>query len=163
MPGAGCVDDGIRPHHSGTLPVLVANFEGCGFAAPGLEFIETDAADVGDAAGSMDVGRQGGLGGKRFEVALDQFGAGRIKAGFGRIPACGRQQARRRAVDIVFPGREQLNMTPLAHRMPGAVAGFQHDRPQPSLHHMRGRGKTDRAGPDDGNYLCFSHGILLLV
>jgi hypothetical protein len=40
-------------------------------------------------------------------------------------------------------------MAPLAHRVPNAVAGFQHDRPKPALQHMRGRGKTNRTGSDN--------------
>ena len=50
MPGAGDVDDGIGADDFRALPVLIADFEGCGFAASGLELVEADAADIGDTA-----------------------------------------------------------------------------------------------------------------
>jgi hypothetical protein len=87
MPGARCVDDGIGSHNFGALAVLISDFEGCGFPAFGLELVEADAADVGDPARCVDVGRENCLGRERFEVALEQFGAGRILPGFGRIPS----------------------------------------------------------------------------
>ena len=160
VPGAGGIDDRVRPHDLGALAVLIADFERRGFAAPGLELVEAGAADIGDAAVGMNVARENGPGGERFEVALNQFGAGRILIRLGRIPSRRRQQARRRAIDIVFPGREQLDVAPLPHRMPGAVARFQHDRPKPPLQHMRRRGEPDRAGADDRHRLCLAHGIL---
>ena len=80
MPGAGRVDHGVGPHDLGALPVLIADLErGC-FPALALELVEADAADVGDAARRMDVARERGLGRERFEIALHQFGAGRILA-----------------------------------------------------------------------------------
>src|ERR1700704_6820748 len=76
MPGAGGVDDGIGSDNPGTLAVLIANFEGGGFAAFGLELVEADTADVGDAAGGVDVCRENSFAGERFAIALPQFGAG---------------------------------------------------------------------------------------
>jgi hypothetical protein len=46
--------------------------------------------------------------------------------------------------------------------MPGAVAGFEHDRLKASFQNMRGCGEADRASSDDRHRLCFDHGILPL-
>ena len=46
--------------------------------------------------------------------------------------------------------------------MPDAVAAFEYDRPYPALQQMGGSGKANRTGTDDGNRLCFAHGILPL-
>jgi hypothetical protein len=48
----------------------------------------------------------------------------------------------------------------LAHRVPDAVAGFQHNRLETSFQKVRGCGETDRAGSDDRDGLCFIHAIL---
>ncbi len=86
-PGARCVDDGIGSRDFGALAVLKPDFEGCGFPALALELVEADTADIGDPARWADMVRQNRLGRERFEVALEQFGAGRILPGFGRIPS----------------------------------------------------------------------------
>jgi hypothetical protein len=52
-------------------------------------------------------------------------------------------------------------MAPLPHRVADVAAGFQHDRRQPALQHMRGSGEADRAGSDDRDGLDLVHGILL--
>jgi hypothetical protein len=44
--------------------------------------------------------------------------------------------------------------------MADAVAGFQHDRPQASLKHMRGGGEADRTGSDDRDSFCLRHDVL---
>ena len=108
----------------------------------------------------MNMRRENGLGRERFKIALKQFSAGRILVGLGRIPSRRREQAHRRAIDIVLPWREHLDMAPSAHRVPDTVAGFQHNRPEASLQSMRGCGQTNRAGSDDCHGLCFTHAIL---
>ena len=50
MPGAGRINDGIGSYRFGSLPVPVSDFERRGLAAAGLEFVEADTADLGDAA-----------------------------------------------------------------------------------------------------------------
>ena len=104
-----------------------------------------------------------GLGRERLKITFEQFGAGRILVGLGRIPARGRKQPRRRAIDIVLPWREQLNVAPLAHRVTDAGAGFQDDRQQAPLQHMGGGGEADRAGSDDGDRLDFALGFTHVV
>ena len=103
---------------------------------------------------------QNSLGGERLKVALEQFSAGRIVIRLRRIPSRLSKQAGRRAIDVVFPRREQLDVAPLPHRMPDVVSSFQHDRPQPALQNMRGSGETNRSGSDNRDGLCFAHGIL---
>jgi hypothetical protein len=76
--------------------------------------------------------------GQRLEVLLEQFGAGRIMIGLRLVPAGLGQQPFGRLVDIVFPGREDLDVTPLAHRMADGRAGFQHHRLHAALEHVRG-------------------------
>ncbi len=44
-------------------------------------------------------------------------------------------------------------MAPLPHRVADLAAGFQHDRRQAALQHMRGCGEPDRAGSDDRDSL----------
>jgi hypothetical protein len=51
-------------------------------------------------------------------------------------------------------------MTPLADRVPDAVASFQHDRSKTLFENMRGGGKPDRAGSDNRYRLCVAHGML---
>ena len=147
--------------HLRALAVLIPDLERRGLAALGLELVEAGAADAGDAARCVDVVREAGLGRERLEVALNQFGAGRILVRIRGVPSGRREQARGRPVDVVFPRREQLHVAPLAHRMPDAVAGLQHDRPEAALQHMGGGGKADRAGADDGDGLGFAHRIVL--
>jgi len=160
MPRAGRVDHGVGSHNFGTSAVLIADLKRRGFAAFGLQLVEADTADIGHTAGGADVRGEGGLGGERFEVAFHQFRAGRILIGLGRIPARGCEQTLGRAVDVVFPRREQLNVAPLAHRMADGFAGFEHDRSKTSLQHMRGSGKAHRTGADDRDCLCLVHCIL---
>src|SRR5579872_3918409 len=158
---AGSVDNGIGSHYPWAMTVLVTNLKRCGLAASGLKLVESDAADVGDSARSMNMVRENGLGRERFEVAFDQFCAERILVGFGRIPAGRRQQAGGRPIDVVLPRGEQVDVTPLAHRMRDLCAGFQHDWPQTPLQNMRGRSKANWASPDDSNRPGFGHGIIL--
>src|ERR1700756_2336427 len=73
LPRAGSIDNGIGSHSSWAMTVLVANLKRCGLAASGLKLVESDAADVGDAARSMNVGRENGPGRERFEVTFHQF------------------------------------------------------------------------------------------
>ncbi len=101
-----------------------------------------------------------GVGRERFEIALDHFSARRVLAGFGRIPARRRQQTRRGLVDVVLPGREQLDVAPLPHGVADMVAGFQHDRLKATLQHMGGGGEADRAGSDDRDGFGFAHVVL---
>ncbi len=51
-------------------------------------------------------------------------------------------------------------MAPLADRVPDAVACFQYDRHEAALQNMRGGGKPDRTGSDDGDCFCFAHRVL---
>src|SRR3954471_9220846 len=111
MPGAGCIDDGVSVDDFGPLPVLVADFEWRFLAALALQFVESGAADAGDAAARLNVLGEGGLAGQRFEVALDQFCAGWVLLWVGRIPSRRRQQPLGGPIDVVFPRREQLNVT----------------------------------------------------
>ena len=48
-------------------------------------------------------------------------------------------------------------MTPLPHGVADLVAGFQHDRLQAALQHVRGSGEADRPGSDDRYGLGFAH------
>ena len=90
------------------------------------------------------------LRGERFEIALHQLGAGRILVGLAANSSPSSPAgAPPRLIDVVFPWREQLDVAPLAHGVADIVAGFQHDRLQAALQHMRGGGEADRAGADD--------------
>jgi hypothetical protein len=52
-------------------------------------------------------------------------------------------------------------VTPLTNGVANIFAGLKHGRPQPSLQHVRGGSKTDRAGADNRNRLCLIHVVLL--
>ena len=99
MPGAGRINDGVCAQGFRALAVLVTYFERRTFAPLGLQLVEGHAADVGDAARRANVRRYGGLLRKRFEVALNQFGAGRILRGVRGIPTRTSQQPLCRTVD----------------------------------------------------------------
>jgi hypothetical protein len=142
------------------LAILVPDFEGSLVPALGLHLVEANAADAGDAARFLNVRPERGVVGERFEVAFNHLRASRILVGRRRIPARRRQQPRRRLVDVVFPGREQLDVAPLAHGVPNIVAGFQHDRLKAALQHMGGGGEADRPGSDDRDGFGSAHVIL---
>jgi hypothetical protein len=156
-PGSGRIDDGIGLEAVGAASVLIAEFERRGLAAPGLEFVEADAADVGDAARDADMILELRPGRQRLQVALDQFTAGRVERGVRRIPADPGEQTGGGTVDIVFPRRKQLHMAPLPHRVANLRTGLQHHGGHATFQNMGRGGEADRARTDDGDSFYFSH------
>ena len=71
--------------------------------------------------------------------------------GLGRIPAGGIEQRARGRIDVVAPRRKHPHMRPFAERRADAVAALEDQRAQAARNEMRGRGKADRAGADDGD------------
>jgi len=54
-------------------------------------------------------------------------------------------------------------VAPLAHAVPDAWTGFQHDRPEAAFQNMRGGGEADWTGSDDGDCLGFAQDVLLSI
>ena len=54
-------------------------------------------------------------------------------------------------------------MAPLAHGVADLGAGLEHDRLHAAFQHMRGGGKADRAGAQDGDGLRLVSGMALLL
>ena len=98
----------------GPCPFWYRISNGAALPTPGLRLVEADTAHGGDPAGGADVPLERGVSRKRIEIALEQFSARRMTCRIRRIPARRREQPRRRLVDVVFPGREQLDVAPLA-------------------------------------------------
>src|SRR3546814_14751753 len=57
--------------------------------------------------------------------------------------------------DVVYPGREQLQMTPVAYMGGNVIRRFQQPDGEAARKQRGGGGKADRAGPDDNDWPCF--------
>jgi hypothetical protein len=82
---------------------------------------------------------------------LHEFGTGWVVLRIGRIPARTSKEPFRRAIDVVFPGREHPDMAPLSRCVTDTISGFQHDWVQPLLKRVGSGCKPDRTGADDCN------------
>ncbi len=139
------IDHGIGAKCLGPLAVLVADLERRRRAALGADAILQHRPRR-----------------ERLEILRHQLGAGRVLIGLRLVPAGGFEQALGRAIDIVFPGREHADVTPLAHGVSDIGTGFEDDRLQAAFQHMRGGSESHGAAAKDryGLRYSVSHTIL---
>ena len=157
------VDHGIGPHGLRSCPVLIANFERSRFAAFCLELIQADAADIGDARRYMHHVLQRRSGRKRFEIALDEFGAGRIdrrnRGNSIRWPTA----AARLPCRYCIPREKKAGHAPIAaQRARSGVPPPAGQGSGPAPAHCGGRkahGPTPIIATVFACDICFSHGL----
>ena len=76
-----------------------------------------------------------------------EFGAGRVDLRVRRIPFRRREETRGGFVDVVFPGREQLYVLPLAYGVPGFRARLEYDWRHSALQDVGRGGEANGAPP----------------
>lgn len=148
-PGAGGVDD--RPRLQLEHLPGMSNAHREGLTSPGLDvgLVALPSADREHPVIGANPACQLGRVGQGLEVVIHELGAGGQRCGARRFPTSGVQQPRRGGIDVVAPGREELDVAPFADGGAHLRSNLEHQRLQPLFEQVRGGGQSGRTGPDD--------------
>ena len=131
------------------IPVADPDQEGELVAAGAADLVQVLAGDRDHRGVQPDAAGQGGQGGQRCQVALEQVGAGGQGVGVGAGPAGLLEQAHADRVQGQAPGGEQPHVPPLSNVGPDLGTGLEDEGFQAAVEQVGGGGQPDRAGPDD--------------
>jgi hypothetical protein len=129
--------------------VADANEEGELVAAGAADLVEVVAGNGDHRGVEPDAACEGGQGGQRLQVVLQQVGAGGERVGVGTDPAGLVEQAHADRIQRQAPGREKRHVPPLGDVGADLRAGFQDEGFQAAVQQVGGGGQPNWASSDD--------------
>lgn len=121
------------------------------------DLVDAAPPDASHARSIFDDRRQLGRSRKWNKVFADKVFAGRIGRQLRHLPSRLHQKRAGCGIDIVCPGREQPNMTPVADARARLGAGFVDLHGKTTADEVGGGGKADRTGTDNRNRKLHHH------